>query len=60
MPDDAQIRQESRNRDLAAVIAGQAQAIADGTVAGPRYASVQRLKANVATLEAWTTDDRAN
>jgi hypothetical protein len=52
-------RQESQYRNLAAAIASQAQAIADGTVTGPRYASVQRLKSNVATLEAWTADDRA-
>jgi hypothetical protein len=55
---DAQVKQEIRYRALAANIAGLAEAIADGAVTGPRYAAVQRLKSNVATLEAWTDDDR--
>jgi hypothetical protein len=46
--------------ELAGTIAAQAQALADGTVTGPRYAAVQRIKANVATLESWTEDDRGN
>ncbi len=45
-------------RDLAATIAGQAQAIADGTVIGPTYAAVRLLAANVDTLSHWIPDDR--
>ena len=45
-------------RDLAAVIARQAQAIADGTVIGPMYPAVRRLAANVDTLSRWIPDDR--
>lgn len=46
-------------RDLAAVIAAQSQAIADGTVTGPLYAAVRRVLANAETLVAWTPDDRS-
>lgn len=53
-------RNESRAYlELAQAIAQQAQAIADGTVQGPVFAAVRRLKANVETLEAWTPDDRS-
>ncbi|HEY0640268.1 MAG TPA: hypothetical protein VGD67_21775 [Pseudonocardiaceae bacterium] len=45
--------------ELARAIAAQAQAIADGTVVGPRYAAVRRLAANVDTLQCWTPDDRS-
>lgn len=46
-------------QELAQAIANQAQALADGQVIGPVYASVRRLAANVETLKAWTTDDRS-
>jgi hypothetical protein len=45
-------------RELAATIADQAQAIADGTVVGPLHGAVARLKSNLDTLVAWTPDDR--
>ena len=47
-------------RDLAATIAGQAQAIAGGTVTGPVYGAVRRLAANAELLAAWQPDDRSN
>lgn len=50
---------ERQCRDLAATIATQAQAIADGTVIGPRHGAVRRLVSNVQTLVAWTDDDRS-
>jgi len=46
-------------RELAATIAAQAQAIADGTVTGPLRGAVARLAANADTLRAWTADDRS-
>lgn len=46
--------------DLAGTIAAQAQAIADGTVAGPVYGAVRRLAANAELLAAWQPDDRSN
>lgn len=46
-------------RDLAATIARQAQALADGAVKGPEWAQVARLVTNVETLRAWTPDDRS-
>jgi hypothetical protein len=46
-------------RELAEAIATQAQALADGTVIGPRHAAVARLARNVDTLRAWTPDDRS-
>lgn len=46
-------------RDLAATVAMQAQAIADGTVIGPVWAAVRRLKSNVEMLESWACDDRS-
>jgi hypothetical protein len=52
-------QQDKQYRELAAAIADQAQAIADGTGSGPLYARVQLLKSNVALLEAWTPDDRS-
>jgi hypothetical protein len=45
-------------KELAATIAGQAQAIADGTATGVLYAHVRRLEDNVQTLKAWIGDDR--
>ncbi|WP_280502046.1 hypothetical protein [Nocardia farcinica] len=46
-------------RDLANVIAQQAEAIALGKVpAGQLHAQVRRLASNVDTLAAWTPDDR--
>lgn len=50
---------DGQYQDLAATIAVQAQAIADETVVGPRYAAVRRLMANVELLKAWTRDDRS-
>jgi hypothetical protein len=49
---------DKANQMLAEAIANQAQAIADGTVTGPMYGAVQRLKSNIETLVAWTEDDR--
>ena len=46
-------------RELAATIATQADAIAEGRVIGPVHAAVARLTHNVDTLRAWTTDDRS-
>ena len=46
-------------QELAAVIAQQAQALADGKIPdGQIYAQVSRLADNVSTLRAWTGDDR--
>jgi hypothetical protein len=45
--------------DMAATIAAQAQAIADGTITGPRFAAASRLLGNAKTLMAWTPDDRS-
>lgn len=44
--------------DLARHIASKAEAIADGTLQGPRYAAVQNLRDSVDTLAAWIGDDR--
>lgn len=44
--------------ELAATIANQAEAIANGTVKGPRYAQVKLLAHNIDTLGAWVGDDR--
>lgn len=46
-------------RELAAAIADQATAIAEGKVVGPVYGAVARLVANADTLRIWTVDDRA-
>ncbi|QAY06660.1 hypothetical protein SEA_COOKIES_136 [Mycobacterium phage Cookies] len=46
--------------ELAAVVAAQAEAIAEGKVVGPRYAAVKRLQGNVETLTAWIGDDRTS
>lgn len=48
----------AQRRDLAAAIAQQATALAEGTVTGPEHGAVARLVANVETLAAWTPDDR--
>ena len=49
----------AQRRELAAAIAAQAQALAEGTVIGPEHAAVARLVANVETLAIWTDDDRS-
>lgn len=46
-------------RELAATIAAQATAIAEGTATGPLYAHVCRLDSNVQMLRAWVPDDRS-
>jgi hypothetical protein len=51
--------QDKQYRELAATIADQAQAIADGTLSGPRYAVASLLLSNAKTLFAWTPDDRS-
>lgn len=51
--------EETQRRELAATIAAQAQAIADGTVTGPQWAAARRLLGNAGTLMAWTDDDRS-
>lgn len=53
---DATIQQR---RELAEVIANQAEALANGTNTGSQYGAVQLLKSNVETLAAWTPDDRS-
>lgn len=45
-------------REQAAAVAALAQALADGTLVGPRYPAVLRLVDLVDTLRAWTQDDR--
>lgn len=49
---------EEQIRELAATLADQAQAIADDTIVGPRFAAIKRLQDNVDTLAAWVGDDR--
>ena len=49
---------QAQRRELAQTIANQAQALADGTFTGAEHANVARLADNVATLKAWTPDDR--
>lgn len=44
--------------ELANTCAAHAAAIADGSVVGPQYAAVRRLRNNVDTLIAWGGDDR--
>lgn len=45
--------------ELANAIAAQATALADGKIPqGQVYAQIRRLQDNVATLAAWTKDDR--
>lgn len=43
---------------LARTIADQAQAIVDGTVVGPEWSAVKRLRDNADMLLAWTPDHR--
>jgi hypothetical protein len=52
-------QQEKQYRELAGTIADQAQAIADGSLAGPRYAMAQLILRNAQCLVAWTPDDRS-
>lgn len=49
---------EDQITDLAQTIANQAEAIATGTLIGPRYSAIKRLQTNVDTLAAWAGDDR--
>jgi hypothetical protein len=52
--------QGKQYRELAATIADQAQAIADRTLSGPRYAVASLLLlSNAKTLFAWTPDDQS-
>jgi hypothetical protein len=44
---------DTQIKDLARVIAGQAHAIAEGSVIGSRLVAVKRVHGNVATLLAW-------
>jgi hypothetical protein len=50
---------EQQIRDLAATIADQAQAIADGTLTGPLYAHARLVLRNAELLAAWVPDDRS-
>ena len=60
MPEMTPAEQRARQyRELAATIADQAQAIADGTLAGPRYGMARLILRNAETLDAWTPDDRS-
>jgi hypothetical protein len=46
-------------RELAAAIAAQAQAIAEGSIPEEQqYSQVLRLRGNIETLQAWTPDSR--
>lgn len=45
-------------QELAAHIATRAEAIASGTLIGPRYAAVRNLQDSINTLAAWVGDDR--
>jgi hypothetical protein len=45
--------------EQAQAIANLAQAIADNTLVGPRYAAVLRMREMVSTLVSWTGDDRS-
>jgi len=49
---------EDQITDLAHTIANQAEALATGSVIGPRYAAIRRLQNNVDTLATWVGDDR--
>lgn len=49
---------ETQIRELAATIADQVQAIADGTTTGPRAAAIALISSNLDTLAAWIGDDR--
>jgi hypothetical protein len=49
---DAQIR------ELAGTMAAQLQAIADGTLTGPRHAALRLVASNMDRLLAWVPDDR--
>lgn len=49
---------EDQITDLAHTIANQAEALATGSVVGPRYAAIKRLQNNVDTLATWVGDDR--
>jgi hypothetical protein len=52
-------QQDKMYRELAATIADQAQAIADGTLTGPRYARARLILRNAEVLVSWTPDDRS-
>ena len=52
-------QRDKQYRELAATIAGQAQALADGTTAGPRYAMARLILSNAEQLVAETPDDRS-
>jgi hypothetical protein len=52
-------QRDKQYRELAATIADQARAIADGTLAGPRYAMAQLIARNAQQLVAETPDDRS-
>lgn len=54
----ARLANDEQIRELAETCSAQAQAIADGSVRGPRYSAVLRLKNNVETLLCWVGDDR--
>lgn len=45
-------------RELVRAIVSQAEALERGDHTAPRYAVVKLLEHNVATLVAWTVDDR--
>lgn len=43
---------------LAQHIANRAEAIAQGTLIGPRYAAIKALQDSIDTLAQWVGDDR--
>lgn len=45
-------------RQLAATIAVQARAIAEGTITGSVFVAVSRVLATAEVLQGWTPDDR--
>jgi hypothetical protein len=52
-------QRDKQYRELAATIASQAQAIADGTLTGPCYAHARLILRNAEQLAAETPDDRS-
>ncbi|MEM9608070.1 MAG: hypothetical protein AAGA99_11660 [Actinomycetota bacterium] len=48
--------QERQIRELAEAIAARAQAIASGTLVGPRPGAVRQLVTNIETLDAWVNE----
>ncbi|QIQ63306.1 hypothetical protein SEA_SETTECANDELA_190 [Mycobacterium phage Settecandela] len=54
----AAIATDAQIREQAAFIAAKAEAIANGTLVGPRYAAIAQLRRSIEILDAWVGDDR--